>query len=230
MGSDYGLGLGLLVQVIQIQPKETYQWLLEKHYAKRIPQIMHSFGLYIDGALKGVVTYGIPASPALCMGICGKEYSDKVLELNRLCLMENNKNESSFLVSHSIQLLPKPTIVVSYADTSQGHVGYVYQATNFLYTGLSANRVDWTIKGMEHKHSKTISDGMTLESIKEKYGDDFYYTERSRKHRYILFHGSKTDKKIMRKLLKYNIEPYPKGNSQKYDSGGNIQTQQVMFI
>jgi hypothetical protein len=218
------------VQVIQIQPKETYQWLLEKHYAKRIPQIMHSFGLYVDGALKGVVTYGIPASPALCMGICGKEYSDKVLELNRLCLMENNKNESSFLVSHSIQLLPKPTIVVSYADTSQGHVGYVYQATNFLYTGLSANRVDWTIKGMEHKHSKTISDGMTLESIKEKYGDDFYYTERSRKHRYIFFHGSKTDKKIMRKLLKYNIEPYPKGNSQKYDSGGNIQTQQVMFI
>ena len=218
------------MQVIQIQPKETYQWLLEKHYAKRIPQIMHAFGLYVDGALKGVVTYGIPASPALCMGICGKEYSDKVLELNRLCLMENNKNESSFLVSHSIQLLPKPTIVVSYADTSQGHVGYVYQATNFLYTGLSANRVDWTIKGMEHKHSKTISDGMTLESIKEKYGDDFYYTERSRKHRYIFFHGSKTDKKIMRKLLKYNIEPYPKGNSQKYDSGGNIQTQQVMFI
>jgi hypothetical protein len=224
------LGLGLLVQVIQIQPKETYQWLLEKHYAKRIPQIMHAFGLYVDGVLKGVVTYGIPASPALCMGICGKEYSDKVLELNRLCLMENNKNESSFLVSNSIKLLPKPTIVVSYADTSQGHVGYVYQATNFLYTGLSANRVDWTIKGMEHKHSKTISDGMTLESIKEKYGDDFYYTERSRKHRYILFHGSKTDKKIMRKLLKYNIEPYPKGDSQKYDAGGNIQTQQVMFI
>jgi hypothetical protein len=230
MGSDYGLGLGLLVVVIQIQPKETYQWLLEKHYAKRIPQIMYAFGLYVDNTLKGVVTYGIPASPALCMGICGKEYSDKVLELNRLCLLENNKNESSFLVSNSIKLLPKPTIVVSYADTSQGHVGYVYQATNFVYTGLSAQRVDWTIKGMEHKHSKTISDGMTLESIKEKYGDDFYYTERSRKHRYIFFHGSKTDKKVMRKLLKYNIEPYPKGDSQKYDSGGNVQTQQVMFI
>ena len=230
MGSNYGLGLGLLVVVLQIKPTETYQWLLEKHYAKRIPQIMHAFGLYVDNTLKGVVTYGIPASPALCMGICGKEYSDKVLELNRLCLLENNKNESSFLVSNSIKLLPKPTIVVSYADTSQGHVGYVYQATNFVYTGLSAQRVDWTIKGMEHKHSKTISDGMTLESIKEKYGDDFYYTERSRKHRYIFFHGSKTDKKVMRKLLKYNIEPYPKGDSQKYDSGGNVQTQQVMFI
>jgi hypothetical protein len=219
------------MKVLPIKNEETYPWLLEKHYAKRIPQIMHAYGLYDDNNnLKGVVTYGIPASPALCMGICGKEYSSKVLELNRLCLLENNKNESSFLVANSIKLLPKPSIVVSYADTSQGHVGYVYQSTNFLYTGLSANRVDWTVKGLEHKHSKTISDGMTLESIKQKYGDDFYYTERSRKHRYILFHGSKTDKKIMRQKLLYAIEPYPKGNSKTYNSGGNVKTQGLLFI
>jgi hypothetical protein len=215
--------------VIPIKNEETYSWLLEKHYAKRIPQIMFAYGLYVDNQLKGIVTYGIPASPALCMGICGKEYSDKVLELNRLCLADNNKNESSFLVANSIKLLPKPTIVVSYADTKQGHVGYVYQSTNFIYTGLSANRVDWTVKGLEHKHSKTISDGMTLESIKEKYGDDFYYTERSRKHRYIFFHGSKMDKKIMRSKLKYGIEPYPKGDSKNYDSGVNVQTQSLLF-
>jgi Ni,Fe-hydrogenase III small subunit len=216
--------------VLPIKNEETYPWLLEKHYAKRIPQIMFAFGLYDDNQLKGVITYGIPASPSLCMGICGKEYSNRVLELNRLCLMENNKNESSFLVANSIKLLPKPTIVVSYADTSQGHVGYVYQSTNFLYTGLSANRVDWTIKGLEHKHSKTISDGMTLLSIKEKYGDDFYYTERSRKHRYIIFHGSKTDKKIMRSKLMYEVMPYPKGDSKTYNSGGDVKTQGLLFI
>jgi len=217
------------MKVMQIKNQETYPWLLEKHYAKRIPQIMFAFGLYDKDKLKGVVTYGIPASPALCMGICGKEYSDKVLELNRLCLMENNKNESSFLVANSMKLLPRPTIIVSYADTAQGHVGYVYQSTNFLYTGLSANRVDWTVKGLEHKHSKTLSDGMTLESIKEKYGEDFYYTERSRKHRYIFFHGSKTDKKIMKKKLMYGVLPYPKGDSQTYDSGGNVETQGILF-
>jgi hypothetical protein len=218
------------VKVLPIKNEETYPWLLQKHYAKRIPQIMHAFGLYNDdNRLIGVVTYGIPASPALCMGICGKEYSDKVLELNRLCLENNTKNESSFLVSNSIKLLPKPTIVVSYADTGQGHVGYVYQATNFIYTGLSANRVDWTVKGLEHKHSKTLSDGMTLESIKEKYGEDFYYTERSRKHRYILFHGSKTDKKIMRSKLNYEVAPYPKGDSERYDSGKAVMTQELLF-
>jgi len=191
---------------------------------------MHAFGLYEDGQLVGVVTYGIPASPALCMGICGKEYSDKVLELNRVCLLDNTKNQASFLVANSIKLLPKPTIVVSYADTGKGHVGYVYQATNFIYTGLSANRVDWTVKGLEHKHSKTLSDGMTLESIKEKYGDDFYYTERSRKHRYIYFHGDKRQKKVMKNLLKYQIEPYPKGDSSRYDSGDAVETQGLLNL
>ena len=215
--------------VLPIKSEESYPWLLQKHYAKRIPQIMYAFGLYDDEHLVGVVTYGIPASPSLCMGICGKEWSDKVLELNRLCLQDNTKNQSSFLVSNSIKLLPKPTIVVSYADTGQGHVGYVYQATNFLYTGLSANRVDWTVKGLEHKHSKTLSDGMTLESIKEKYGDDFYYAERSRKHRYIYFHGTKQHKKLLKSLLKYNIEPYPKGDSKKYDSGSRVETQALLF-
>jgi len=222
-------GDGNRLIILPIKSEETYPWLLQKHYAKRIPQIMYAFGLYEESTLVGVVTYGIPASPSLCMGICGKEWSDKVLELNRLCLQDNTKNQSSFLVSNSIKLLPKPTIVVSYADTSQGHVGYVYQATNFLYTGLSASRVDWTVKGLEHKHSKTLSDGMTLESIKEKYGDDFYYAERSKKHRYIYFHGTKQQKKLLKSLLKYNTEPYPKGDSKKYDSGNRVETQTLLF-
>jgi len=216
------------MNVIPIEPKETYDWLLNVHYAKRIPQIMKAFGLYDDDKLVGVVTYGIPASPSLCMGICGKEYTEIVLELNRLCLLDNHKNLASKLVSGSIKQLPKPTIVVSYADNKQGHVGYVYQATNFLYTGLSEKRVDWAIRGLEHKHSKTISDGMTLEKIKEKYGDDFYYTERSRKHRYIIFHGSKNDKKILKSKLKYKTQPYPKGKTKQYEINHKPSTQIIM--
>ena len=56
------------MQVLRIKPEESYPWLLEKHYAKRIPQIMYAFGLYEDGkGLIGVVTYGIPASPPPCV-------------------------------------------------------------------------------------------------------------------------------------------------------------------
>lgn len=217
------------MQVLPIKNEETAPWLLKKHYAKRMPQIMYAFGLYENESLIGVMTYGIPASPSLCMGICGKEYSDKVLELNRICLESNKKNQASYFVAKTLQLLPKPTIVVSYADTAQGHVGYVYQASNFIYTGLSAHRVDWTIKGQEHKHSKTISDGKTLEDIKSEHGDDFYYVERSRKHRYIFFVGTSKQKKEMLSKLNYQIEPYPKGDSVRYDSGGVVAKQDLLF-
>jgi len=202
------------MMVLPIKNEETYPWLLQKHYAKRIPQIMYAFGLYEQNNLIGVVTYGIPASPALCVGVCGKEWADKVLELNRLCLQDNSKNQSSFLVSNSIKLLPKPTIVVSYADTAQGHIGYVYQATNFLFTGTTKERTD--MGGRDGKHSRHSKDP----SIR---------VFRSAKHRYIYFHGTKPQKKLLRSLLKYDVEPYPKGDSKKYDSGSRVQTQSLLL-
>lgn len=217
---------------MEVKPLKNFEvepWLLEKHYAKRIPQIMYAFGLYVERELVGVITYGIPPSPSLCMGICGVQYSHIVLELNRICLLNNDKNEASFLVSHSIKQLPKPSIIVSYADTEHGHVGYVYQATNFIYTGLSANRVDWQVRGLEHKHTKTISDGMNLESMKQKYGEDFYYVQRSRKHRYIFFNGNKTQKRDLLSKLLYSSQAYPKGDSRRYDSGGVVATQELLF-
>jgi hypothetical protein len=184
--------------------------------------------LYKNNQLIGVITYGLPASPTLCVGICGKDWSNKVLELNRLCLMDNFKNQASFLVANSIKQLPKPSIVVSFADSFQGHVGYVYQATNFIYTGLTAKFMEWAVKGQEHKHSRTFSNG-SIKDFKEKHGDNFYYKERPRKHRYIYFHGNKTEKKQMNKLLKYKTEQYPKGDSIKYDSGGAVRTQNLLF-
>ena len=194
------------MEVKPIKTFETKPWLLNRHYAKRLPSISYAFGLFDEGALVGVCTYGSPPSPSLCVGVCGKEHRDKVLELNRLILDTDKPNSASMLVSRSLKMLPKPSIVVSYADTGQGHVGYIYQATNFLYTGLSASRIDWAIKGLEHKHSKTISDGMTLETIQEKYGDRFYYVDRDRKHRYIIFTGTKKQKRFLRNQNKQELQ------------------------
>jgi hypothetical protein len=217
------------MEVKPIQNYETKDWLMNRHYARRMPSISFAFGLYDEGQLVGVVTYGSPPSPTLCDGVCGKSYRNNVIELNRLILDSPKKNSASLLVSRSLQMLPKPTIVVSYADTNQGHVGYIYQATNFLYTGLSAKRIEWAIKGKEHLHSKSLSDGRTVDELKEQYGDDFYYRERSRKHRYVFFVGSKSQKKKMRNALTYDLQPYPKGETQRYDASGYVATQGILF-
>lgn len=197
-----------------IKSFETKPWLLNKHYAKRLPSISYAFGLFDEGMLVGVCTYGSPASPSLCVGVCGEQHRDKVLELNRLVIDSNKPNSASILVSRSLQMLPKPSIVVSYADTGQGHVGYVYQANNFYYTGATAERTD--MGGEKGRHSRHAKDP----SIR---------VFRSSKHRYITFTGSKSQKKFLRNELNYEIQPYPKGDSQKYDASGDVETQGILF-
>ena len=201
--------------VKKIKSKETYDYLLTIHYAKRIPSISYAFGLFKEDELVGVITYGTPSSSPLRNGLAGKEHASKVLELNRLCLKHNLNNEASFLVGGSLKMLPNPSIVVSFADTAQGHKGIVYQACNFIYTGLSAKRTDWKIKGMEHLHGATIADMSRGQRdrvgwMRDKYGDSFYLAPRSRKHRYVFIVGNKYDKALLRKALKYIIEGYPK--------------------
>lgn len=165
-------------------------FILEIHYAKRWPSISYAFGLFRGSHLVGVVTFGTPPSSPLRIGIAGAENAARVLELNRLVLRDNLKNEASMLVGRALRMLPKRAIVVSFADTDQQHAGIVYQAANFRYFGLSAKRTDWKIKGMEHLHGQTVADEFRgvanrAQAMRDKYGDDFYLAPRSRKHRYI---------------------------------------------
>jgi hypothetical protein len=196
-------------QVKEIEYNDTKDYILNIHYARRMPQIKYKFGLYEKGQLVGVVCYGIPASRSLCKGICGPEYQGIVIELNRLVLKNNKKNEASYLVGQSIKLLPKPLIIVSYADTEQNHEGVVYQATNFIYTGLSDKHMEWRMYGSKI-HSKNICKNYTLQ-YRRNNPDKFYTIDRPRKHRYIYFHADKKyKKKVLLPSLRYKIKDYPK--------------------
>ena len=187
------------------------------HYAKRWPSITYAFGLFINGDLEGVCCFGTPSSAPLRTGLAGPDFASSVLELNRLCLKSNAKNDASFLVSASIRLLARAGnfICISFADTEQGHSGYVYQACNFTYHGLSAKRTDWKVRGMEHLHGQTIADQFRgsanrADDMRAKYGDDFYLMPRSRKHRYVYICGNRKFKRLAMSAIRYPQEPYPK--------------------
>ena len=207
-----------MISVQKISYDEAHPWILHKHYAKRIPNIKYAYGLFEDRVLTGVVTFGIPPSDSLCRGLCGDEFKHQVLELNRLCVESDIKNSASILVARSMKLLPTETIVVSYADTSMGHIGYVYQATNFIYTGLSAKRRDPVVINNKHaRHSGLrLCDGATA-------------LDRPQKHRYVYFIGPTRWKKKMRKKLNYKEQPYPKGDTSRYDDTYQPKVQMVMF-
>tara|TARA_Y100001938_G_C7929164_1_gene348467 strand:+ start:75 stop:725 length:651 start_codon:yes stop_codon:yes gene_type:complete len=216
-----------MYKVKTIKSFETYDWLLNRHYAKRIPNITDAFGLYYESILVGVLTYGIPPSPSLCRGVCGHEFAGDVLELNRLCLLNNKKNEASFFVSKTLTMLKKPKIIVSYADTSMNHVGKVYQSCNFIYTGLSAKHTEWRIIG-SNKHSKNICKQVPL-SQRLQENSKYQTVDRPQKHRYIYFIGSKKEKKIYKKHLNYSKLSYPKGTSQKYKTESEPKSQMILF-
>lgn len=205
------------MEVRKIPAKEAYDLLLNVHYAARIPSISFAYGLFVGGELEGVVTYGTPASSPVRKGLMGPENASLVLELNRLCLRTNPRNAASYLIAQSLKLLPKPRAILSFADTSQGHTGSVYQASNFLYCGLSAKRTDWKIKGLEHLHNQSIVDMFKdrpdrAAAAREKFGDDFSLVARPRKHRYVYFIGSKKERGHMLKNLRYPQAPYPKAH------------------
>lgn len=218
-------------KVIPIDYQDCKEWFLKKHYAHRIPPIDFCFGLYDYDILIGVCSYGTPLSSKLRESVG----NNKLYELNRLVVNDNlPKNTLSFFVSKTICLMPKPCVLVSYADTSQNHHGYIYQATNWIYTGLSVKFMDYMVKGMENLHGQSIMDMSRgqenrVQWLKEKFGDKLYMKERPRKHRYFYFVGDKRQKKQMLKELPYEIQSYPKGDNKRYDASYQPSTQQKLF-
>ena len=222
----------------KVQSIDSYlckEWLLKKHYLKRMTSFTYSFGLYEDKVLVGVITFGNAIPLTMKKSLFGEKYMDYVYELNRLCTNDNlDKNANSFFITESFKLLPKPLIIVSYADKSVGHNGYIYQATNFIFTGESHTQLDWKLKGKEHIHSRTLMDEFAfeknrIEKLKQKYGNELYQVKREPKYRYVFILANK---KLKRKIMEYklfDIKSYPKGENKRYDSSYMPNTQLNLF-
>ena len=200
--------------IIGIDYQTAVDFLLPRHYSGRVPTISKAFGwfdcqTYTADHLKAVCTFGKPASPFLCIGICGKEHAQSVYELNRLCRADDWDEPLSQFVSACLRRLRvEDWIVVSYSDTGMNHHGYIYQACNFLYTGCTKQRTDpWSSKNKHARHLKEEGAG--------------YRKIRTSKHRYIYFcTNKKWLKKQWSEKLVYDILPYPKGDNNKdYELG-----------
>lgn len=198
--------------ISEIAYDEAVAFLLPRHYSGRKPVVSKAFGLIEDGVLQAVITYGKPASPSVCVGICGKEYSGNVYELNRMCRSDEYRKPLSHFVSATLRMLkPLDWIVVSYSDTAMNHHGYVYQACNFLYTGTSAPHADkYVPEGSGHnRHAESFD-------VRK----DEFSVERSIKHRYVYFcTKSKRLKREWMNSLRYPVLPYPKGDNSNYELG-----------
>lgn len=218
-------------EVRSIPYSEAKEWVLCKHYAHRIPSICHAFGLYKKedggGCLCGVCTFGVPASQDLIIGAIGIEYKDNFLELNRLVVNDGlPRNALSFFVARCLKALPRPTVVISYADSGMNHHGYIYQATNWVYTGMSAPHTDYLPEGREGMHVRTLYNNFSVKTSDLK----LVKVERSQKYRYFQFLGNKRQVRKMRADLKFPIvKGYPKGDNVRYDASYEPHSSGLLF-
>ena len=130
-------------------------------------------------------------------------------------------NAESFLIGESFRWLKKYKqkikALISYSDPMRGHVGTVYQATNWLYQGDNLRWTEsWLYKFEEDgkwQHGRTIFPYYGTNDIEKMKGlveKDFWVKREMRKHRYVYLLGNKSEKRMAMKTMKHPLLPYPK--------------------
>lgn len=180
---------------------------VKHHYLHTKASCVYSFGLYdSDNNIVGVILYGNPTAPTT-IDICGKENRDKVIEITRLWVKDGTpKNTESYFIGNTIKLIDKE-IIVAFADPDAGHIGIVYQASNFHYTGKSERKGGVIAIKNNPIHNKTLwKQYKTASRIREVFGsENVYYKPYNTKYRYVYFR----DRKYMKTMIYEKIE-YPK--------------------
>lgn len=196
------------------------------HYAKCVPVNTIGYNVYNDNnEWCGVILYGTGATPNIASpyGLLQGE----VLELVRVAL--NGKQQyTSQCVAMSLKQLKKDCpmckLVVSYADCDQNHLGTIYQATNWIYTGTfnKGARTGFIINGKKtHNksvYSKRVAGGghcpQTLDAVKKFLDPNATEYISLGKRKYIMPMDKKTKKKVQHLSI-----PYPKDDNswQKID-------------
>lgn len=194
-------------------PQEIRYACLNFHYAKAVPACKWSYSVFNDsGEWCGVIVYSSGASPQI-----GKPYGlfqGEVLELVRVALNGRQKATSE-AVSASLRMVRKDArnvrMIVSYADTEQGHLGTIYQATNWKYVGVSKGHAYYVVNG-KRLHSKTVTAKGWRQSekwLRQNVDSSAKVVRGGDKHKYLFFFDRSLQKRISDMFL-----PYPKRVTQ----------------
>lgn len=130
------------------------------HYSGRMPLgPLVRLGVWEDGRYVGCVLFARGNTPTL-----GRRYGldmTEVCELVRIALTQH-ESPVSRIVAVAVRLLkranPGLRLIVSFADPAQGHVGAIYQASNWIYAGLSHSEFQFYHQG-RWKHRREITSG-----------------------------------------------------------------------
>lgn len=212
--------------VREINREDALHMIQQYHYSNTLPKLnKHFLGFFLKDELVGVVTLGWGTRPRhtiqrIFPSLDTKDY----LEIGRMCMTdEMPRNSESQMLSQLVKWmkvnLPEIKVLFTWADGMLGKVGYVYQASNFIYAGCSGGEmylkdgVKLHVRQMksflvpEGKKDSRITVRPTLEQMR-KYGIQHF---KGKQYRYLLFLCSKREKKrLLEECLSDLALPRPK--------------------
>lgn len=189
--------------------------VLRWHYSQKMPRSkIAPFGVWEHGEFTGVVMFGRSATAAL-----GSPYGldqTECVELLRVALRPHERPVTQMVAASLRQLraaCPGLRLIVSYADTAQGHRGGIYQAGNWIYTGTTnPTNASYVVHG-QLVHGRTLRHmavhrpaGETAEEFVRRTVDPHVrrVVESTVKHRYLY-----PLDRAMRRQVNPLAKPYP---------------------
>ena len=185
--------------------------LLEReHYLHSLPGgTFLSFGVFTGQELAGAMTFG--AGPWLAYRLVDGAKPDDCATLTRLWLSDelpaNSESRVLGIVLRSLRRHTNLKFLVTYADPSQGHIGTIYQASGWLYTGLSEATPLYDLGDGQARHSRSVGHAFGTHSVQYlvRHGLSVKLVPQAAKHRYLYFLGAE-----WRNQLRVPVLPYPK--------------------
>ena len=128
------------------------------HYSLSLPCSKTArLGVWEDDKFIGAVVFAWGANRHLA-----GEYKLKMIECAELCRVALAKHSTpvSRIISIAVKMLkremPGIRLIVSYADLNQGHLGKIYQASNWLFVGETGHEAGIILNG-KLTHRRTIN-------------------------------------------------------------------------
>ena len=196
-------------------------YIRENHYSRSCHNGPMTWGLFEGDRLVGVCAFATPSSEAVRASVFGLEHKDKVTELHRLHTSDDlPKNTESWFVSRALRGLkeerPQLMAVISFADSTEGHYGTVYQAMNALFCGTTSRARFWRDAEGRLRHPRQNGHNVTPEEAKSM---GWKPEMRGAKFRYIFPVGrSRSEKRWFNRNLLLTTYPYPKKDVALTDS------------
>lgn len=200
-----------------IEKEKAKNIIINNHYTGKWSSCRYSFGILKNDKIVGVCIYGYPVGRRVVKSITPSMEKEDVLELTRLWTEDSlPKNTESWFLGKTFKWLRENTsikVLIAYSDPMYDHVGYIYQATNWIYQGNNTRKVKSYIHYINNEYLHPRECVRKYKTTKEKelkkIDPDYKRILMEKKHRYIYILNKKNRKKILNEL-KYPSLPYPK--------------------